>query len=105
MGQDTHAFYYPTLLITKDVINEADYFEYTFVVLVYNPAKDNFVGMYSKNHISHMDSINTKLLVTMSHLAFRKLFLDRFKPDQPEMAFALGSGDYPHVLPQVRWNT
>lgn len=80
-----------------DAIKEADVFEYTFAVLVYNPQEDNFVGLYSKNH--GWAAANKKLFVSMSHLSWllRKLFPERFTPDQPELALAVGSGDYPHV--------
>lgn len=80
-----------------DAASEAKVFEYTFAVLVYNPQEDNFVGMYSRRHA--WTASNKKLFVSMSYLAFllRRLFPERFTPDQPELAIAIGSGDYPHV--------
>ncbi len=78
-------------------IAEAEVFDNTFAVLVYNPSDDTFVGLYSRQH--SWGASNKKLFVSMSHLAYllRYLFPKRFKPDQSELAIPIGSGDYPHV--------
>ena len=80
-----------------DATKEADVFDNTFAVLVYDPSNDNFVGLYSKDHTWRAS--NAKLFVTMNNLAFllRELFPERFTPNSPELALAIGSGDYPQV--------
>lgn len=81
----------------QDAVNEASVYDSTFAVLVYNPQEDKFVAFYSKAH--RWAAGNRKLYATLANLSFllRKVFPERFKPDQPELALAIGSGDYPHV--------
>jgi len=81
----------------QDAIKEADVFESTFAILVYDPGDDTFVGLYSKDHTWR--PANKKLFATMNSLAYllRQLFPERFTPESQEFVLAIGSGDYPQV--------
>ena len=81
----------------ENAVREAGVFTSSFALLVYNPAEDNFVGLYPTDWTAPASS--EKLFVTLSILStlLRKLFPERFNPEQPELALAIGSVDYPHV--------
>ncbi|KAL9178380.1 hypothetical protein ACHAXT_000027 [Thalassiosira profunda] len=81
----------------EDALSESNVFEYTFCVLVYDSPTDKFIALYSKNH--KWKAGNKKLWKSVRYLAYmlRKTFPERFTPDAPELALAIGSGDYPHV--------
>jgi len=82
----------------KDALDESKMFAYTFAVLIYNPEEDNFLTLYNKKHAwkksTHKLLASVRALVDMLRLTFP----DRFHKDAPELAIAMGSGDYPHVL-------
>lgn len=83
----------------EDAINEEDVYEAVFAVIVYNPQKDKFLGLLSKNH-RWTQATDTKLMTSMRIVPYllRKLFPERFQgAKSPELAIAIGSGDYPHV--------
>lgn len=82
----------------EDALRESRMWDYTFAIVVYDPPHDKFIGLYSKSH--QWKQSNAKLFHAMRHLchAVRRLFPGRFAgPGSPEMVFAIGGGDYPHV--------
>ncbi|KAL7534118.1 hypothetical protein ACHAXR_005643 [Thalassiosira sp. AJA248-18] len=81
----------------QDAMAESSMFETTFAVLVYSPQDDKFVGLYDKT--AHWTASNRKLLATLNNVSYllRSQFPERFTPDMPELALAIGSGDYPHI--------
>lgn len=83
----------------EDVLSESTVFQSMFAMVIYDPPNDKFLGLYSKSH--SWRSGNRKLWRTIRDVAYmlRQTFPERFTPESPEMVFALGSGDYPHVRP------
>lgn len=83
--------------VLEDAVREADSFENTFALLVYDPPSDRFVGLYSDDH--SWGQSNEKLFMTMKSLAYllRRLFPERFTPSSSELILAVASGDYPQV--------
>jgi len=83
----------------EDTLAESNLFAYTFTLVVYDPQEDNFMGLYNKDH--KWKAGNKKLWKSMRYMTYmlRRLFPERFTKDSPELVFAVGSGDYPHVRP------
>ena len=81
----------------NDTLADSRLWDYTFVLVAYDPPADAFVGLYNKDH--QWRNGNKKLWKSLTQVvyALRRLFPERFRPDAPEFVFAVGSGDYPHV--------
>lgn len=80
-----------------DTLLDADIWQYTFAVAVYDPPNDRFVALYSKR--KKWVKSNGKLFKSLKSISviLRTQFPERFTPTSPEFAFAIGGGDYPHV--------
>ena len=81
------------------VIDAAKTFTAQYAVVVYDPERDSFIGYYSQNHQWGADTTTKKLIYTITTLTWllRKLFPDRFTPNNSEFVLALSGGDYPAV--------
>ena len=88
----------PAYTMTQ-VIDAAKTFTAQYAVVVYDPERDSFIGYYSQNHQWGADTTTKKLIYTITTLTWllRKLFPDRFTPDNSEFVMALSGGDYPAV--------
>jgi len=80
-----------------DTLIESDIFEDTFAIILFDPSEDKFIALYNKRH--RWKNATKNLWSTMKYLVYmlRKTFPDRFTKDSPELALAVGAGDYPHV--------
>ena len=86
----------------EDAINELSVWRDAFSIMIYDPPTDNFIGFYhTRNKMEH--PANRKLWHSMTSFSYilRHLFPERFNPSMPELALAIGSGDFPHVW---RWS-
>lgn len=81
----------------RDVLDEADVWDYTFAVVVFSPKDNEFVVLYHRDH--RWKNANKKLFAAVEKVTYmlRRLFPWRFHPGAPELVLAVGSGDYPHV--------
>lgn len=79
----------------ENVLQTVPYFKATFGVLVYDPTTDKFILHYSNNMrwvAACHKLVNSFMLLANS---LRTIMPDRFTPQSPEFALALGSSDYP----------
>ena len=82
----------------EDAINELSVWRSTFSIMIYDPPTDKFIGFYHTRNKMEIPG-NRKLWTSMTSFSYilRHLFPERFNPSMPELALAIGSGDFPHV--------
>lgn len=64
-----------------------------FLIVIYDPRSDEFIPHYSGRRVLVKTLWAYKYLL----VSLRAMFPERFTPDSPEFAVAMGGGDYPSV--------
>ena len=80
------------------IFNEGKIFNPMFCIVVYDPRKDAFLGLFDED--CKRKAVNNKLFRTLKYLAYmlRRTLPERFAgPGSSELVLAIGGGDYPHV--------
>lgn len=86
----------------EDVVESTSVFLNTVGIIMYDPEKDDFEFLYNRGSHDWVSGC-TKLVTSYRNFAYmlRQLFPERFQgAGSPELAIAIGSGDFPHFTPK-----
>jgi len=80
-----------------DTLNEANVYEHTFCLLLYDPPTNKFLILFSHNH--RWENSNRKLWKAIRNFTYllRQVFPNRFTKENKELVIPIGSGDYPQL--------